>query len=248
MPNQPARFYPYDVRPSSGQDYFFQLLYPAATMEPLTYVLWVGSGLQLDTGLEIVQYRKTPDTFLNIPVPDGRFPAGARRVSWGNRSSIIGNSTFPQPWADANFLNFLTASLSNGYLTVTLNFRAIQTNAIWTDGAKERCGPVGFCSWTDATNSCHCNRPTSDPFAYPSIADACETVCSLAGGVFNPECPSGGCLGFIVHLPKGSYTPQFDYAKLTAWPTNVTEIARKQFGSTIAGRSLKARPSDGQCP
>ncbi len=176
------------------------------------------------------------------------FPNGLRQVLWSQLSGFIG-PTRPAPWNDQSLLNLFSANVSGGYLSIHVDFAAIASSSVWSDGNKERCGPKGFCSWNDTTGSCGCSRLTAvDPFAYPELSGVCEQICSMAGGVYNQECPAGGCMGFVLHLPKGAYVPPVDYDALTVWPVNVPAIQRVPFSDVVSKRSLKALASDGQCP
>ena len=101
---------------------------------------------------------------------------------------------------------------ATGILTVTLNLSAFTND--FASAAKDLCVPKTFCDW----NGSKCVGKVGFGNLMPKERNI---ACSYAGK--DVDCPTGGCVGFQVTLPKG-----FQADDRTAKPGFFSELKLKQ--------------------
>jgi hypothetical protein len=201
-----------------NQLYRLGLLYPAPYAQPNSFVIWVGPSFHITSSVQFCRFKKIGTTLMEP------------------QSCIAKND-----WT-GDVANFITASVNDGFLNITLDHRAFVQSSIWLDGERERCIPAAMCAWNSTTNTCGCAASASSLSFNTALGATCEDVCSTNGGVSNSECPGGGCMGFTVRIPDVPYAPPFNDANILDYLRANRQLFR-QWSSIIRQQGFKtARP------
>jgi len=128
------------------------------------------------------------------------------RVNIANAPFVISSGTGNQTTLTKKY------ERATGILTVTLNLSAFTND--FASAAKDLCVPKTFCDW----NGSKCVGKVGFGNLMPKERNI---ACSYAGK--DVDCPTGGCVGFQVTLPKG-----FQADDRTAKPGFFSELKLKQ--------------------
>jgi len=164
-----------------GQKYYVFFVYAKYTTQQ-TYQIYVGTGFNPDTDVNMIQMKIDPP-----------FTPNTAPLSW------------PTTW-DKKMIAGPDGQLT--VLQVKVDMNTFKTVLDPTNSGNGTCKPASFCK-SDCT--CNLNDKT-DPrvIANPKLMQACTHTCSTWAKK-DLDCPADGCLGFSFKLPQAGFVANDTY-------------------------------------